>query len=224
MSDKHPYIASQGGLTQLLQQFRKSFPSNVTAETLQKLGILPKNESYGLSILRFLKLIDEAGKKTDVAAKIFNNQDDGEFQKGLSTQIKNAYSDLFELRGDDAWSLDKNALIQFFRTADGSTEIVGQRQASTFQLLAAMSGHGTLPESKPANAKPKNQGVAVKKTASASTKKTPASNPVVSHPAHHEKNNALGMTVRLEINLPADASQSTYDNIFKSIRENLLNG
>jgi hypothetical protein len=30
--------------------------------------------------------------------------------------------------------------------------------------------------------------------------------------------------VRIEINLPADGDQETYDRIFKSIRENLLNG
>ena len=34
----------------------------------------------------------------------------------------------------------------------------------------------------------------------------------------------VGLTVRIEINLPAVADQETYDRIFKSIRENLLNG
>jgi hypothetical protein len=34
----------------------------------------------------------------------------------------------------------------------------------------------------------------------------------------------VGLTVRIEINLPATGDQDTYDKIFKSIRENLLNG
>lgn len=34
----------------------------------------------------------------------------------------------------------------------------------------------------------------------------------------------LGLTVRVEINLPADGTKETYDNIFKSIKENLLGG
>lgn len=34
----------------------------------------------------------------------------------------------------------------------------------------------------------------------------------------------VGLTVRIEINLPAVDDQDTYDKIFKSIRENLLNG
>jgi hypothetical protein len=33
----------------------------------------------------------------------------------------------------------------------------------------------------------------------------------------------MALTVRIEINLPAGGDQSTYDCIFKSIRENLLN-
>ena len=32
----------------------------------------------------------------------------------------------------------------------------------------------------------------------------------------------VGLTVRVEINLPADGDQETYDRIFKSIRENLI--
>ena len=34
----------------------------------------------------------------------------------------------------------------------------------------------------------------------------------------------LGLTVRIEINLPPSGDQATYDAIFKSIRANLLNG
>ena len=33
----------------------------------------------------------------------------------------------------------------------------------------------------------------------------------------------FGLTVRIEINLPASGDQETYDRIFKSIRDNLLN-
>jgi hypothetical protein len=33
----------------------------------------------------------------------------------------------------------------------------------------------------------------------------------------------FGLTVRIEVNLPATGDQDTYDKIFKSIRENFLN-
>jgi hypothetical protein len=32
----------------------------------------------------------------------------------------------------------------------------------------------------------------------------------------------MALTVRIEINLPAGGSKETYDNIFKSIRANLI--
>ena len=34
----------------------------------------------------------------------------------------------------------------------------------------------------------------------------------------------LRLTVRVEINLPADAKPETYDNIFQSLRKNLIDG
>ena len=46
MADKHPYMSGSGGLTSAVNQFRSSFPAEVTAETLKKLGIAPNNESY----------------------------------------------------------------------------------------------------------------------------------------------------------------------------------
>ena len=36
--------------------------------------------------------------------------------------------------------------------------------------------------------------------------------------------NSVGLTVRIEINLPAGGDKETYDAIFQSIKENLLNG
>lgn len=34
----------------------------------------------------------------------------------------------------------------------------------------------------------------------------------------------VGLTVRIEVNLPAGGEESTYDAIFKSIRKNLIDG
>jgi hypothetical protein len=34
----------------------------------------------------------------------------------------------------------------------------------------------------------------------------------------------FGLTVRIEVNLPAEGEQQTYDRIFRSIRKNLIDG
>ena len=51
MADKHPYVTAPSYLVQVINQFRKSFPAAVTADTLKKLGFAPKNESYILNII-----------------------------------------------------------------------------------------------------------------------------------------------------------------------------
>lgn len=149
MADKHPYVPGPGGLVQVVKHFRNSFPSAVTADTLRKLGFAPKNESYVLNVLRFLGLVDPVeGKRTKAAEKVFNLHDDESFHKEFSTLVRDAYSELFNLHSENAWALDQNSLINFFRSSDQSTAIVGQRQAATFKLLAAFSGYGDVPEAK----------------------------------------------------------------------------
>lgn len=223
MADKHPYVQGPGALAQVITQFRKSFPAKVDASTLRKLGIAPNNESYVLNVVRFLGLIDQEGKKTPDATKTFNLHDDAQFSKGFSGLVSKAYSELFDLHGDGAWDLDNPALINFFRTHDETTAVVGKLQASTFKGLAAYAGHGDIPVAKSTGAKGKAKP-------SKQQAKTPAAAapvaPVHASAAAKIQNTpgSVGLTVRIEINLPADGDQATYDRIFKSIRENLLNG
>src|SRR5262245_56617746 len=128
MADKHPYVSAPGNLVQVITHFRKSFPPTVTAETIRKLGFAPKNESYVLNVLRFLGIVDDEGKKTDPAAKIFNLHDGAAFSQDFSKMVRKAYSDLFELHGEGSWALDTDSLITFFRSTDDTTAIVGKRQ------------------------------------------------------------------------------------------------
>jgi acetyl-CoA carboxylase alpha subunit len=86
-------------------------------------------------------LIDDEGARTDKAQKAFTLHDDASFQKAFSEIVKTAYSDLFNLHGDDAWALDDSKLITFFRQTDQSSQLVGSRQASTFKALASYAGH-----------------------------------------------------------------------------------
>ena len=226
MSDKHPYTPATGHIVQVINHFRKSFPSIVTAETLKKLGFAPKNESYVINILRFLDIIDQDGNKTSNASKVFSLHDDSEFYRAFGELVRNAYKDLFDLYGDNSWEQSSDALITFFRSTDVTTAIVGKLQASTFQLLAAFSGYGEIPEPKASSLKKstsiKEPATKLKKEETTSKKnnaKMDNNSPLIK-----EKTKDIGLTVRIEINLPSDGDQLTYDRIFKSIRENLIDG
>lgn len=237
MADKHPYTSGAGGLVAAIAQLRKSFPAKVTAETFKKLGIAPNNETYIINILRFLEIVDGEGNKNAKAASVLVQHDEAEFQKGFAGLIESSYEALFELHGADAWIAPIDKLISFFRNSDHTSDIVGRRQATTFQTLAAISGKldGQLP--KAASTKPKKtDGPVSKKFAKPVIKKTSVAKDSPTTPqnagtgvgggigaAGHTSTGDMALTVRIEINLPVGGDQETYDNIFKSIRENLLN-
>lgn len=232
MADKHPYTSGASGLVAAVAQLRKSFPPKVTAETLKKLGIAPNNETYIINILRFLGVIDAEGNKDTKAASVLVQHDESDFQKGFAEIVQEAYKDLFDLHGKDAWTASTDQLISFFRNSDQTSDIVGRRQASTFQVLATISGKldGQLPKSSTPKAKkadavsPKKQ--AAKSSTNKSTTQTAKQNPSVDSGSGSGNGSSgdMALTVRIEINLPAGGDKQTYDNIFKSIRENLLNG
>ena len=124
------------------------------------------------------------------------------------------------MHGDGTWKLDKNSLITFFRQSDDTGAVIGGRQAAVFLALSGLSGHGEVPTPKATTTKSKSKAsTATKKknTAQKSKEKTIVVN-------KSDPSRDLGLTVRIEINLPADGDQATYDNIFKSIRENLIDG
>ncbi len=224
MADTHAYTTSQGGLVQTINQFRQAFPAKVDADTLKRLGFAPNNESYIINVLRFLGVIDGEGSKIDSAARVFNLHDDKEFSKGFSALVETAYADLFELRGEAAWDLDADALIGFFRATDDTSSIVGKRQAATFQLLAGFSGHGEMPTAKAPASKAASKPASKKKANQKPAAASKAPSDAVTVPSSAATSLPIGLTVRVEINLPPDGDQATYDRIFKSIRDNLLNG
>jgi Family of unknown function (DUF5343) len=228
MPYKHPYTLGSGPLTQMIKQLRKSFPPVVNADTLKKLGIAANNESYVINTLKFIGVIDDEGNKVKLAGAVFSKHDNSEFAQEFGTLVRTKYQELFDLNGEESWTLEQDKLIAFFRSTDESSAEVGRRQASTFQTLAGLSGHVELPKTKSHTAtkstvKPEKGNASklakrvkakevVPPPGSASTKDAP-----IEKPSRH-----IGLTVRIEINLPAVADQATYDMIFKSIRENLI--
>ena len=167
-------------------------------------------------------MLDSEGKKTSQATKAFSKHEDDKFNKEFASLVQAAYKDLFDIHGDLAWTLDKDSLITFFRQSDDTSAVIGGRQAGVFLALAGLSGHGELPAAKKAPAKaPQKTSTAIKKKSQSKAEKAPTK-PMVEVSNNTQRD--VGLTVRIEINLPADGTQETYDRIFKSIRENLING
>lgn len=227
----YPYVPSGGIILQAVEQFKKALPPKIDSATLKKLGVAPSNEGYVINTMKFLGIADDTNARTETGVELFSTHGDEAFAKAFEAIVHDKYGSLFELRGDEAWQLDRDALISFFRGSDKSTAIVGARQAQTFVALAALAGKRDAPKRVQQSNSPKQKAVQgttkakAKAPATSSSKPPPAPSPApASTPSVSQAGSAVGLTVRIEINLPANGTQATYDNIFKSIRANLLDG
>ena len=225
MANNFPYHPSPGAIRRVVEQLRSAFPSIVNADTLKKWGIAPKNESVLLNVIKYLKLVDAEGNKVVENAKIFLQHDDEEFGLAFSNVVKSAYQDLFDNFGEAAWELEKDKLIGYFRTSNGSSDTVGQLQASTFQALAALSGKVLVQSAAVKAVKTKSIAVTKSKPKKAQTLVSDPNTQLGPLPQTTTTNSSgMALTVRIEINLPVADDQAVYDRIFKSIKDNLMNG
>ena len=167
-----------------------------------------------------MNVIDAECNKTDRAKEIFSQHKDEEFQEGLAELVKGSYKDLFDLHGDNAWRLNQNELITFFRKTNDTSETIGKRQAKSFIVFAGLAGQREIDINIVTKAQPK-QDV---KSPNKSRKKKVDTKPSSAKKSDLNTNRNIGLTVRVEINLPADGSKETYDNIFQSIKQNLIDG
>lgn len=217
----HPYISGPGNITQMIGYLRRNFPTTVTSDTVKKFGLASNNESYVINALQFIGLIDNEGKKIDRAADILLIRDETKFQAAFAGLIMTAYKDLFDTRGEDAWQLSKDELIGYFRAADKTSDLIGTRQAGVFQVFSSLSGHSVETRAKAsASGKPKEKASRKAKPVKMSTTDAGTAPRKTADPAVVQRD--LAMTVRIEINLPAEGTRETYDHIFQSIRANLI--
>lgn len=219
----HPYISGPNNVAAAIALLRKNFPSTVTSDTIKKYGLASNNESYVINVLKFIGLVDEDGKRTSIAHEVFSKHNDEEFRKGFSDLVRSAYADLFDVRGEDAWTLDQSGLVSYFRSADKTSEIIGGRQAGVFRVLASIAGYGEPTQTAPRSSKaPPAKTNTPKATKTRVQARPPAPTPEASKP-NDAKSRETALTVRIEVNLPAGATKQNYDDIFRSMKEHLLN-
>ncbi len=169
-------------------------------------------------------MIDEEGNSRDENTSFFFGGDDV-FKPGLDKTVRNAYSQLFDEMGDDALTAAKGDLTNWFRASDKTSSLVGQRQASTFQTLAALAGYGELPNTRASGSK---KAAAPSAAAKASRPNKSTTSGEKAPPAKDKGDTTVGnvsdvgMTVRIEVNLPPGGDADTYDAIFASIKKHLM--
>ncbi|EYT58812.1 hypothetical protein D514_0108070 [Microbacterium sp. UCD-TDU] len=231
LANTYPYISGPGALVKTLEQFRKSFPATVDAAYFKRMGIAPGNESYLINILRFLGVIDDSGAKVDEAANAFYGSDE-HFHEGLTELLRDAYKPVFDELGPDAWNASRESLSHWFRMVDKTTDLIGGRQASTFLTLAGVSGNGapvqanssakTTPRTPPKTpAKTTSTKKAANATKAADEVQKERSGGLTVNGGGTGDGGAIGLSVRIDINIPVGATADEYDAMFASIRKHL---
>lgn len=153
---------------------------------------------------------------------------DEPFQEAFAGLVRAAYSDLFDVRGDEAWTLNRKDLTAYFRTTDKTSEVIGGRQAGLFQTFRAVAGYQNAEEKTAIKSQTKAKAPKQQRSGKVKTLAKGIAAPEVQSMDGTGKVEIMGgkkdmaLTVRVEVNLPANASQDTYDAIFKSIRANLI--
>lgn len=200
-SERFPEM-SKGIWEQVRDKFKQVIPKTVNESYIRT--ITGRAESYSRNVvqnLKVIKLINNSGEPTERARKLRN---DAQYAEVCKEIIRDVYPEELIQHGYSASQLRE--IQDWFLLTYGLSENTARKKAAFYRVLLSEIDHNELLESEDVET-PVLDG---------SEKKVDTT---IQEP--NQKN--LVLTVRMEVNLPAGGDQETYDNIFKSIKENLLN-
>ena len=213
----------------LRKKFKISIPKEVTANYLSStLGMtLLSAQKNILPYLRLTGLIDQDGKTTDKAIKW---RDDNQYPEVCENIRKEIYpQELLDLATPN--DLDRNSIQTWFANNTGSGASQAGKQAAFYIMLcdADLSKEGET-KAQPAKIKPKKEiplNKASNNNVNAKQDLTTQSEVSLPKEPPNKKSGSSNIIPQFHFNiqivLPENASQDTYDNIFKSIATYLLN-
>ncbi len=200
-----PYMPSIKNLPAILDSIQNAgAPDAFGLDFLQDLGYTSSNDRSVIKVLKYLGLLDASGKP-QAAYREF--MDHTKAKSVLAGRLCHAYDDLF--RADkEAQSRTTEKLKGWFKTKTGVGDAVATKMASTFRALAAYADFTDVPA-----VEPKLEAELPKEET------TEEEEPKRETPL---PNQSLGLTFRVEVNLPDTTNVDTYRAIFRALREELL--
>ena len=219
----HPYLVSAGLLSTAVAKFRNSLPETINLATLKKLQIASGNEKQVLDILRFLGLLDDAGKPVDKCVTLFNTHKDEDFQKKLAELVRSAYGDLFSLHKENAWGLPDAELIGYFRAEDKSTASRGTRQAIAFTSLGVMAGKREASANSSIKKGSGKGTTRAKKSegANAGSKGTGGKREQARVTAPEGDSTRPAIAINIQLTLPSGIDEAGYEKLFAAMKKHL---
>ena len=205
------YAMNNGNLAKFLDEIRTApVPSKVDAKWLASRGYTGQNDKYLIALLKNLGFIDQAGKPEK---RWHDHRHTGEEGRVRAAGVVDAYSGFFELHADGQ-KRSEEEFKNWARIEDPSASPTTiQRSWKTFGTLVGMADFdGAVGASAPPT--PGGGGHADK-----AEKHTPTPPPA---PAGLTVGGIGGITLNIELQLPASADAQFFDDFFSSLRRNLI--
>lgn len=131
---KYPYARTSAieDFFKLIQEEPSWNPSVINVSTLKTLGIASSKESETIKSLKFLGILDENEKPTDVFQKFHED-----FKQALEIQVRLSYKPIFDQI--PVSRINQEALVKFFMN-DGYKEDTAEYQGGLFVYLCRAAG------------------------------------------------------------------------------------
>jgi hypothetical protein len=177
-------------------------PPKVNRNWLKSAGFTSGNDSYIISVLRFIGFADSSNSPTELWTKYKSPQEAGAI---LAQAIRSGYSDLFNLYRD-ANNKDQDTLYAYFSTTGKAKNTVNY-MVNTFSNLCALADFKA--ETPP--------------TIESGIVETPSPPLMPSSPTQVlGKGYTPEIHINIQLHLPATTDPAIYDNLFKSMKKHLL--
>jgi Family of unknown function (DUF5343) len=211
------YLTSTKNLSSVLQAMQSAqAPSQFTTRFLEGVGFSSSNDRLIIGVLKSLGFLDSEARPQD---RYFRYLDQTQAAQVLAEGIRDAYSDLFQVR-KDAQNLTKQEVVNKAKTLSQGAlgESVLDKVAATFVALCGLADFSTttpLPSTKatgdatPAPVERANENPRVQDIDRSSQ-------------ARHAALSLGGLHYNIQITLPQTRDAAVYDAIFRSLREHLI--
>jgi hypothetical protein len=196
-----PYTPRLASLPRFLDHIQKAgVPAKVTQTYLKSVGFKSGNDTYLLSILKFIGFLDTSGAPTQAWREYRNKA----ASRGvMAASVRAAYSDLFAVY-PDAWRKDDEALLNYFSSHTALAKATLQRVVATFKVLCAHADFEAAGELAVTPSRP------------------PVEPSVLATPERPAAAPAPSITIAIQLQLPPTDDPTVYDNLFAAMKRHLF--
>jgi len=213
-----PYAMNNGNLGKFLKEVASApVPAKVDYKYLETRGYKGANDKYLVSFLKSLRFIDNAGVPLD---RWHDHRHSGQSQAVHAAAVRDAYSGFFEVY-PDAPKRTEEEFTNWARVEDSkASPTTIKRSWATFRAMFPMSDFEA--EQQNSSSTPEHRGNGTQHHSGVNPAPMAAAPTSTSSGGHVQVGAVGGITINIELQLPASADAKFFDQFFASMRKHLI--